>query len=126
MKHLIEKNEQYLAPDREILDVFNNPGVSEVTLNQKEFTSLCPLTSQPDYATITIYYRPKNFCVESKSLKLYLAAYRNFKGFAEDISQLIAEDLFAVLECPLVVKALFARRGGIDILATTERGWPND
>ena len=118
MKHLMEKNEQFDHPNWEILDSFNNPGVEQVTLNQIEFTSLCPLTGQPDYATVEVTYLPKLFCLESKSLKLYLSAYRDFKGFAETITVKIKEDISQVLECPVQVTTRFARRGGINIEST--------
>ncbi len=126
MKHLHEKSEQFPAPSRDILDTFLSPRVDHVTLQQSEFTSLCPITGQPDYAVITVSYNPKNLCLESKSFKLYLAAYRNFGGFAETITSLIASDLFAVLQCPLKVKTLFARRGGIDIESVATRNLPSE
>jgi 7-cyano-7-deazaguanine reductase len=118
MKHLHEKNEQYQIPEREILDTFPAPGPGLVELTQKEFTSLCPLTKQPDYATIQIGYKPKEKCVESKSLKLYLAAYRGVGAFAEEIAERIYQDLNSILDpVSLVVKVNFASRGGISIVA---------
>jgi len=122
MKHLHEKNEQYATPDREILDSFPNPGVIQVTLTQGEFTSLCPLTGQPDYAEIEIKYGPKELCIESKSLKLYLSAYRNFGGFAETIAKMICEDLYEVLKPKYIqVNGRFVSRGGISIDAFVTR-----
>lgn len=118
MKHLHEKNEQFTTPCAEILDTFPNPGVDEITLNQCEFTSLCPLTGQPDYATITINYVPQDKCLESKSLKLYLASYRNTKGFAETITKQMHTDLKQVLGCFVRVTTVFARRGGVNIETT--------
>ncbi len=122
MKFLHEKNEQFQEPSWRILDVFPNPGVDSVTLEQKEFTSVCPLTKQPDYCTVTIQYVPKEFCVESKSLKLYLSAYRNIGAFAETLSVMIADDLQEVLKAKyLNVTVQAASRGGISIKAATER-----
>ena len=121
MKHLHEKNEQYAEPDAGILDTFPNPGVSLVLLEQREFTSLCPLTKQPDYCHVSIAYTPNERCVESKSLKLYLSAYRNIGAFAETLAVRIEEDLRRVLQphaMRVVVTA--ASRGGISIQATKE------
>lgn len=115
MKHLHEKNEQFPEPNWEILDTFLNPGVDQVRLNQCEFTSLCPLTQQPDYAQVWITYEPVDLCLESKSLKLYLSSYRQYKGFAETITNQICRDIYKVLKCPVQVSTRFARRGGIDI-----------
>jgi 7-cyano-7-deazaguanine reductase len=120
MKHLHEKNEQYSIPGRGILDTFPAPGPGIVELTQKEFTSLCPLTKQPDYATIQIVYKPQEKCVESKSLKLYLAAYRGVGAFAEEIAERIYQDLNSVLDpMSLIVQVNFVSRGGISI--TTRR-----
>jgi len=122
MKHLHEKNEQYAEPSKDILDTFPNPGSTEVELIQKEFTSLCPLTQQPDYATIKILYSPNRLCIESKSLKLYLSAFRNFKGFAETITERICKDLFEVLQPTWIgVTGEFTSRGGISINAASEK-----
>lgn len=115
MKHLKRKNEQFKKPYVTILDTFPNPGVDKVKLNQIEFTSLCPLTGQPDYATIEIVYEPIGKCLESKSLKLYLAAYRSVGSFAETITKQICDDIKTVLDCPVTVRTIFARRGGINI-----------
>uniref|UniRef100_A0A6M3IPL2 Putative 7-cyano-7-deazaguanine reductase n=1 Tax=viral metagenome TaxID=1070528 RepID=A0A6M3IPL2_9ZZZZ len=122
MKHLHEKNEQFRAPSKEILDTFDSPGVRGVHLEQAEFTSLCPLTNQPDYGVIKVYYIPDKLCLESKSLKLYLSAYRNVGAFAETITQMIMEDVWAVLK-PLKVEVIgvFVRRGGISIEALARR-----
>lgn len=120
MKHLHEKNEQFTVPNKSILDTFLNPGVGQVTMTQQEFTSLCPLTSQPDYAGIVVTYVPKDLCLESKSLKLYLASYRSYKGFAETITAKIQKDIEEVLQCPVRVVTKFARRGGIDIESLAE------
>jgi len=117
LKHLKPKKEfQYQNPDPEVLDTFENPGVQEVTLDCTEFTSLCPVTGQPDYGTLEITYEPNEKCLESKSLKLYLGMYRQYGGFAEEITEKIYWDLHETLKpkC-LKVVSRFASRGGISI-----------
>lgn len=123
MKHLHEKNEQYAEPSAEILDTFPNPGVEDVLMTQREFTSVCPLTKQPDYCTVTISYSPNKLCVESKSLKLYLASYRQVGAFAETLAKRIGDDLWQVLQPRRLSVTLYANpRGGIDITAVYRRG----
>jgi len=104
-------------PNPKLLEKFPNPGVLVVTLTNKEFTSLCPITHQPDYATITIRYWPGQWCLESKSLKLYCASYRNYGAFAEELACLIRKDLEKLLECPVDVTVQLASRGGVIIEA---------
>ena len=119
LRHLKPKKEfQYENPDPRVLDTFENPGVNEVTLECIEFTSLCPVTGQPDFGKLKIIYQPKEKCLESKSLKLYLGMYRQFGGFAEKITQRIYWDLFSVLD-PIHLKVVskFSYRGGISIEA---------
>ncbi|MGB3717471.1 MAG: preQ(1) synthase [Candidatus Promineifilaceae bacterium] len=92
-----------------------------VTLSTDEFTCMCPVTGQPDFATITIKYIPNRRIVESKSLKLYLWSYRNEGVFHEHVTNVILEDLVDALEprwCE--VTADFSVRGGIDISITAE------
>ena len=102
------------------LEVFPNhaPGKITVTLHCKEFTSLCPLTKQPDYAQIDIIYVPDKFVVESKSLKLYLETYRNEGVFYEHLAVDIAEDFIKYVKPHSVsVTVHFNSRGGIAISA---------
>ena len=81
-----------------------------------EFTSLCPITGQPDFGSITIEYVPDRLCIESKSLKLYLGSFRNEGSFAESITNLIRDDLVkACRPRRLTVTAQFTPRGGIGI-----------
>lgn len=81
-----------------------------------EFTSLCPITGQPDYGRIFVSYIPKDLCVESKSLKLYLVSFRNEGTFGETCVQRIADDLVSLLEPHFVrVYGDFTPRGGIAI-----------
>ena len=84
-----------------------------VKFNCPEFTSLCPITGQPDFATIYISYVPDKYMVESKSLKLYLFTFRNHGDFHEDI---IMKDLIKLMEPKYIeVWGKFTPRGGISI-----------
>ncbi len=87
-----------------------------VSFNCPEFTTLCPITGQPDFATIYIQYIPDGFLVESKSLKMYLFSFRNAKGFHEDMVNRIADDIFNLLK-PFYIEVYgeFNPRGGISI-----------
>lgn len=88
-----------------------------------EFTSLCPLTGQPDFATIVIDYVPGEKCVESKSLKLYIGSFRNHGGFHEECVTRIASDLIALLNPVWIrVKGRFTPRGGIPFHPTVIKG----
>ena len=85
-------------------------------LDCPEFTCLCSVTGQPDFARLTIRYRPGAYLVESKSLKLYLFSFRNQGTFSEDAVNRIAADLFALLQPHwLEVRGDFQPRGGIAI-----------
>jgi 7-cyano-7-deazaguanine reductase len=87
-----------------------------VELDCPEFTCLCPITGQPDFARLTIRYSPREHLVESKSLKLYLYSFRNQGTFGEDVVNSIARDLFALLQPRwLEVRGDFLPRGGIAI-----------
>lgn len=89
-----------------------------VHLDFPEFSSLCPVTGQPDTARIQIRYVPQAVCVETKSLKFYLTSFRNVKAFNEVIVNRILADLVAVLAPKeLVVRGDFAPRGGISLTA---------
>ncbi|MBQ5758114.1 MAG: NADPH-dependent 7-cyano-7-deazaguanine reductase QueF [Clostridia bacterium] len=87
-----------------------------VKFNCPEFTSLCPITGQPDFAEITISYVPDKKIVESKSLKLYLFSFRNHGDFHEDVVNVIRNDLIACLD-PKYIEVLgrFLPRGGLSI-----------
>lgn len=102
-----------------LLDAFANkhPGRDYwVTFTAPEFTTLCPKTGQPDFATITIRYIPDRKLVESKSLKLYLFGFRNHGDFHEDVINVIYEDLVKLLAPKYMeVYGKFAPRGGISI-----------
>ncbi|HPD32051.1 MAG TPA: preQ(1) synthase [Phycisphaerae bacterium] len=94
-----------------------------VRLECSEFTSLCPVTGQPDFGQIIIEYVPGRFLVETKSLKLYLWKYRSEPGFNESLVDRIASDLFEQIRpLWLRVRGQFNPRGGIRVTATAERG----
>ncbi len=105
-----------LAEPRSILEAFANPRPGrdyEVQFVFPEFTSLCPVTGQPDFAKITVRYVPDALCVEMKSLKLYFFAYRNQGMFYEAAVNTILDDLVALLSPrEMTVIGDFAVRGG--------------
>jgi 7-cyano-7-deazaguanine reductase len=104
------------------LETFPNPGVSHVEMTSDEVTAVCPITSQPDLYVATIEYWPKDLCVESKSLKLYLSSFRNEGAFCEELAVKIRDDVAAALELPSdKVRVLLKQkaRGGISITATS-------
>lgn len=105
--------------DPSLLECFSNRHPDNdyfVKFNCPEFTSLCPITGQPDFAEITISYVPDKLLVESKSLKLYLFSFRNHGDFHEDCVNVIMKDLIKLLE-PKYIEVLgrFLPRGGISI-----------
>lgn len=109
---------QLSSPDEAVLETFVSPSARdyEVTFFTKEFTSHCPVTGQPDFAEITIRYTPDRRCIESKSLKQYLGAYRNQAVFAEGITNRILDDVVrAIAPRHAVVVGDFSPRGGIGI-----------
>jgi 7-cyano-7-deazaguanine reductase len=103
----------------EALETFVNkhPGNDYwVCFNCPEFTSLCPITGQPDFATIRIDYIPAAKMVESKSLKLYLFSFRNHGAFHEDCVNIIMKDLIRLMDPKYIeVTGFFTPRGGISI-----------
>jgi len=103
------------------LETFPNPGVARVEMTSDELVAVCPITSQPDFYTATIAYEPGEKCLESKSLKLYLARFRNEGVFCEALAVRIRDEVAAALDVDasavnvtLVQKA----RGGITITAS--------
>jgi 7-cyano-7-deazaguanine reductase len=119
----------YDRPEASILETFANqhPGGGWiVALDCLEFTSLCPMTGQPDWGRIHVHYVPGDRCVESKSLKLYLGAYRNHGAFHEDCINRIADDLTTAMAPRLLrVYGDFRPRGGIAIRPLTMRTAPD-
>ncbi|MEO2069238.1 MAG: preQ(1) synthase [Desulfurobacteriaceae bacterium] len=129
-----KKTEYIFDYSPEILEKFPNKfpdRIYWVSFNCPEFTTLCPITGQPDFATIYIQYIPDKWLVESKSLKLYLFSFRNSRGFHEDTVNLIADDLFKLLN-PFYIEVYgeFNPRGGISIDPFVQRyqeiGWVVD
>ncbi|MCC8015017.1 MAG: preQ(1) synthase [Eubacterium sp.] len=113
----VQKYPDDYAP--EVLETFINKHQDRdyfVKFNCPEFTSLCPITGQPDFATIYISYVPDVKMVESKSLKLYLFSFRNHGGFHEDCVNTIMNDLIKLMEPKYIeVWGKFTPRGGISI-----------
>jgi 7-cyano-7-deazaguanine reductase len=104
------------------LETFANPGVALVEMTSDELTAMCPVTGQPDLYAVTIEYRPGDLCIESKSLKLYLARFRNEGVFCEALAVQIRDDVAEATG--LVVEDVHVTlrqkaRGGITIAATT-------
>ncbi len=110
---------QVEIPSTALLETFISPAPKrryEICFSSNEFTSMCPITGQPDYATIIIRYTPKERCIESKALKLYLRSFRNQGVFAESIVNRMLDDLVKVLSPrSLTVIGDFTPRGGIGL-----------
>ena len=112
-------------PSKE-LATFPNPNSErnyEIEMECPEFTCLCPVTGQPDFAHITIRYVPEARCVELKSLKLYLWSYRNEGAFHEAVTNRILSDLVAAVAPRwMEVRGAFKVRGGIATNVTATHG----
>jgi 7-cyano-7-deazaguanine reductase len=110
------------------LKTFPNPKPErpyEIAFDCPEFTCVCPMTGQPDFATIRIRYVPDRLCVELKSLKLYLWSYRQEGAFHEAVTNRICDDLATLLSPrSLEVVGDFAVRGGIRTVVTARHGEP--
>jgi 7-cyano-7-deazaguanine reductase len=110
------------SPDAARIEAFPNPhGKREywVRFDCPEFTSICPVTGQPDFGRIIIEYVPGARCIESKSLKLYLGSYRNEGAFAERVVNRILDNLVAAAKPRrMIVTGEFTARGGIAIRVT--------
>jgi len=121
------ENKLPASPDEAKLESFPNrtPGRNyRITLNCPEFTSLCPVTGQPDCAHIEIVYVPDQLCIETKSLKFYIASFRNLPAFNEVIVNRILDDFVAACapkQC--TVRGEFGARGGIQL--TCEARFPD-
>ena len=121
-------------PDPNTLEKFETPSRPETNRNladmmlnitASEFSSLCPITGQPDYATIMIDYIPDQYCVESKSMKLYLNGFRNHGEFHESCVNRIINDLIDLLDPHWMrVVGFFTPRGGIPFHPSAE--WSKD
>ncbi|WP_088009110.1 preQ(1) synthase [Indiicoccus explosivorum] len=114
--------------DPDILEAVDNLHTSRdffVKFNCPEFTSLCPMTGQPDFATMYISFIPDRKLVESKSLKLYLFSFRNHGDFHEDVVNIIMDDLIRLLDPRYIeVWGKFTPRGGLSIDPYTNYGKP--
>ena len=104
------------------LETFENPGVTRVEMTSDELSAVCPITGQPDMYVASIEYEPDALCLESKSLKLYFASYRNEGAFCEALAVRIRDDVAEALELPHVRVHVTLKqkvRGGITITAAT-------
>lgn len=121
-----KKTEYKTAYVPEVLETFTNKHQDHdywVTFDCPEFTTLCPITGQPDFATIRIDYIPDTKMVESKSLKLYLFSFRNHGAFHEDCVNVIMKDLIRLMDPKYIeVTGIFTPRGGISIYPYTNYG----
>ncbi|MDQ3198992.1 MAG: preQ(1) synthase [Verrucomicrobiota bacterium] len=114
-------------PSADILETFPNPARRPfwIRFESADFTSLCPITGQADFANIQIEYQPWKRCLETKSLKFYLASYRNERAFNEAVTNRILDDLVRACEPRrMIVRAEFAARGGISPTITASH--PDD
>jgi 7-cyano-7-deazaguanine reductase len=111
------------SPEKARLETFPNPAQRDyhIRFETDDFTSLCPVTGQADFARIEIDYVPDRLCVESKSLKFYLAAYRNVRAFNEAVTNRILDDFVRVSRPrEATVTAQFSARGGIALSVRAE------
>ena len=112
-------NYVYDAPSKQTLESVPNPHTDidySIRFSSPEFTSICPITGQPDFANIIIDYVPSDKIVESKSLKIYLVSYRNHGAFHEDCTVQIAKDIIATIKPKwLRIQGFWYPRGGIPI-----------
>jgi len=112
------------SPEQAKLESFPNPNPRRdywIRIECPDFTSLCPVTGQPDFAAITVDYVPDKLCVETKSLKLYLASYRNEHAFNEKVVNRILHDLLrACAPRKMRIHAKFAARGGLALSVIVE------
>lgn len=103
------------------LETFPNPGVARMELTSDELVAVCPVTNQPDMYMATIEYEPDKLCLESKSLKLYLASFRNEGVFCEGLAVKIRDDVAEALQLSperVSVELEQKARGGITIVAS--------
>ena len=111
------------SPAEAKLETFPNPAkrAYRIRFETADFTSLCPVTGQMDFAQITIEYIPAKLCVESKSLKFYLASFRNERAFNEAVTNRILDDFVrACSPREAIVTAQFSARGGIALTVRAE------
>ena len=125
---LLGRSERRLpaSPEEARLETFPNRSPERdywITLDCPEFTSLCPVTGQPDFAVIQIRYVPGERCVETKSLKFYLASYRSRPSFNEEVVNRVLDDLVAACRPRrMTVTGRFGSRGGIALTVEASHG----
>jgi 7-cyano-7-deazaguanine reductase len=128
MKKLGKETDYVFDYNADVLEAFDNKHPEydyHVKLNAPEFTSLCPITGQPDFATVYISYIPGTKLVESKSLKLYLFSFRNHGAFHENCINVIMKDLIKLMDPKYIeVWGKFLPRGGISIDPYSNYGKP--
>ncbi len=126
LQALGKKTEYRMDYAPEVLETFENKHQENdywVQFNCPEFTTLCPITGQPDFGEIIIKYIPDVKMVESKSLKLYLFSFRNHGDFHEDCVNIIMKDLIKLMNPRYIeVMGLFKPRGGISIFPFANYG----
>ena len=115
---------------KNILDTFDNPNIKDdylINMDIPEFTCLCPLTGQPDFARFEINYVPDKKCVELKSLKLYMASYRDIGAFHEDNTNQVLRDISTSIKPRFIsITGYWKVRGGITTTITCKyikKGW---
>ncbi len=124
--HLLGRSEaRYPSkPDVKTLETFANRYARRnywIRFDCPEFTSMCPVTGQPDFAKIRIEYVPDERCVETKSLKFYLASFRNTRSFNEEVANRILDDLIKACQPRRArVHGEFAARGGVSVTVDAE------
>ena len=122
---LLGRSEERLpdSPEQAKLETFSSPAARpyRIRFETADFTSLCPVTGQVDFARITIEYVPNERCIESKSLKFYLSSFRNERAFNEAVTNRILDDFVrACAPREAVVTAEFSARGGIALTVRAE------
>lgn len=121
----VEYSQDYAPQVLESFENLHRDNDYWVRFNCPEFTTLCPITGQPDFAEIRISYVPDERMVESKSLKLYLFSFRNHGDFHEDCVNTIMKDLIALMDPKYIeVTGFFTPRGGISIYPYANYGRP--
>ena len=119
-----------MTNQKNILDTFDNPNIKDdylINMDIPEFTCLCPLTGQPDFARFEINYVPDKKCVELKSLKLYMASYRDIGAFHEDNTNQVLRDISTLIKPRFIsITGYWNVRGGITTTITCKhikKGW---
>lgn len=118
------------SPDEAKLETFKNPYPAReyvIRIETREFTSLCPVTGQPDFAEIVLEYKPAELCLETKSLKLYFASFRNTPSFNEEVVNRILNDLVrACAPRQMRIVGKFGARGGLALTVVAEHPGPGE